>query len=75
MCDLLAEDAAQVHPLALQGGSEEAVTDAEHLWMQIQILHLKKTRRRRHECVLLGFIFNINVPGSRKLGLTRTDEE
>lgn len=31
VCYLLAEEAAQVHSFALQGGSEEAVTDAEHL--------------------------------------------
>lgn len=44
MCDLLAEDTAQVHSFAFQGGREEAVIDAEHLGVQIQILHLEKKR-------------------------------
>lgn len=40
--DLLAEDAAQVDSFAFQGGSEEAVADAEQFGVQIQILHLEQ---------------------------------
>lgn len=58
MCDLLAEEVAQVYSFAFQGGSEEAVTDAEHLGVQIQSLHLEKKRSWRHE---VG-VFNFTLP-------------
>lgn len=39
--ELLLEDTADVHTPALQRGRQETIGHAEHLRMQVQILHLE----------------------------------
>ena len=43
-CYLFLKGFADVGASALQRGGEEAVGDAEHLWMQVKVLHLKGER-------------------------------